>query len=1210
LNKQILLLSAALAALASSPAFAEDSPDWRDITTEVTVPVDTAHATPGDPEGTPGDIKLDTGGSITVQVEGAAVTINSNNAFEAVAGTTISNAGTSNAVGILVDLTTVDRDSTTCSSGDSCFFGITESGTMDLSGDGDSKKGVWLQGPEEDSETGPFSFIGDIDLSGSTITVTGDNSVGVQIDSLADLKGNLDLGTLNVKTTASTSTAGVTGFNLAGAVYGDITAAGIITVTGTKTAINDIIGMNIAGDVFGNVTINESQSVNAIGLGAQSVVITGNLNPCDTTVSPDCDPLTSDGALINKGSLTALGFAGSTNAAVGNPDSGSALAIGGNIAGGIFNAGPAFSDDETLAASISSVGPTSTILISPSVANVTEPTALTIGVYTADITDPGFSFYNRGAVSALSSNIGESSHAITIDGSNSQFETTLVGGLYNSGTIRASATSGTEDNTKGAVEAIAIHIDNFGVVGPNDLYVFNEDTGQFEYQNGDNKHYMGGLNDDRAALVNSATLGSGIISATIAGPYGGSAVAIDISAEGMLPSIINSGTITAIATSTDLSIDNLTASAILDRSGTLTYIQNNGTISAAASVLDDDSQIAVAIDLLGGDGAAADGVEILNQATADTTARIIGDILFGTGKNQVVDVEGASTERTASIVGDIAYGEGSDSGSDKLIIGNFATVTGRVTASELLGVSVDVKGGGTLNLLNDSRELDAYDFHLEAGSTLNLTVKESFRDGIINVISSDGVGALLDQGAKFNITYGSFVPVDSDFVLITAPNGMISVADLGIYNTQLEEERPFLFEQAVMQLDTSDANDDKLVLHVETKDADQLGLSGYAAQILPFANQALSVDDTLGAAFVAGITDQKTAQLAYNQMAPNVSGGERAIAIALTDQSSGPVAARQRILRMYGKASGGTTLWGEEFAEFVQDPGNRSTGQTGFKDHGFGFVLGIDGGDPRGGWYGGAFSFYSGDIVEPLPRDSHTNTLWYMLTGYTDWRGKGLFLDTKVDIGYMDLKGKRYIDLTIPNAAGTSATKFVDEADSKRPGLVGAIGVTTGAVLAYGSTVITPQISIDGMTMREEGYTETHASSSVTTGNGKGMLLQTQAFYASSARIFLGADFREDLNFGDFFVQPDLRLGYRYDFLNDATKLKVNFADIGTLANQATPGPVFTVVGPDPAQGNFVAGASIAATTDAWTLGANFDFIRGSNGATTEVGTIHLLGRI
>jgi hypothetical protein len=147
------------------------------------------------------------------------------------------------------------------------------------------------------------------------------------------------------------------------------------------------------------------------------------------------------------------------------------------------------------------------------------------------------------------------------------------------------------------------------------------------------------------------------------------------------------------------------------------------------------------------------------------------------------------------------------------------------------------------------------------------------------------------------------------------------------------------------------------------------------------------------------------------------------------------------------------------------------------------------------------------------------------------------------------------------------------------------------------------------MTMRQEGYTETHVGTASITGNGKGMNLQTQSFYASSARIFLGTEIRQDLNFGDFFLQPDLRVGYRYDFLNDPTKLKVNFADVGT-ASTPTAGPRFTVEGPDPAQGNFVAGASIAATTDAWTLGANFDFVRGTNGATTEVGTVHLLGRI
>ncbi len=77
-----------------------------------------------------------------------------------------------------------------------------------------------------------------------------------------------------------------------------------------------------------------------------------------------------------------------------------------------------------------------------------------------------------------------------------------------------------------------------------------------------------------------------------------------------------------------------------------------------------------------------------------------------------------------------------------------------------------------------------------------------------------------------------------------------------------------------------------------------------------------------------------------------------------------------------------------------------------------------------------------------------------MTGAYTDWRGRGLFLDTKIDVGYMDIKEKRFLNLSIPNSTG-GATSFVDEADSKRPGLVGSGGFTTGAIFAYGSTILT-----------------------------------------------------------------------------------------------------------------------------------------------------------
>jgi hypothetical protein len=94
-----------------------------------------------------------------------------------------------------------------------------------------------------------------------------------------------------------------------------------------------------------------------------------------------------------------------------------------------------------------------------------------------------------------------------------------------------------------------------------------------------------------------------------------------------------------------------------------------------------------------------------------------------------------------------------------------------------------------------------------------------------------------------------------------------------------------------------------------------------------------------------------------------------------------------------------------------------------------------------------------------------------------------------------------------------------------------------------------------------------------------------------------------DWDLGDFVLQPEGRLGYRYELLNDPVKLHAAFA-----SDPSNTG--FTITGPDPARGNVVAGATLGASTETWSMGANFDWVRGSNGSQTEVGTFTLVGRI
>ena len=66
------------------------------------------------------------------------------------------------------------------------------------------------------------------------------------------------------------------------------------------------------------------------------------------------------------------------------------------------------------------------------------------------------------------------------------------------------------------------------------------------------------------------------------------------------------------------------------------------------------------------------------------------------------------------------------------------------------------------------------------------------------------------------------------------------------------------------------------------------------------------------------------------------------------------------------------------------------------------------------------------------------------------------------------------------------------------------------------------------------------------------------------------------------------------------------------MARRTTDPPkgIVTITGPQPTKGNVLAGASVSATTGAWSIGLNYDMLSGSNGSMTQVGTVSLVGRI
>lgn len=1158
------MLSAAAAALLTAPALAAGPTELKTVVTTAQKTSDT------------GDLTIDSSGGITFKSATVPLlTIDSSN--------TVNNGGL---------LTGADQDTQTGIAIDA--NGLTGSldnnGTIALGGAGGTKKGVYL--------TGTGAFNGNITLdTSSVVTIVGDSSMGVSSDSTAVLNGDWNLGgTMSMSPTTANS----------------------------SSASSSILA-NLLGTTNGNVIITSGATWSATGNGAQGIVLSGPINACvnSATVTNCAGEI---GTFANSGTITVAGVA-TRDPTKTNVEAGSVLIIQNSIAGGILNNGPASSSDGTAAATIAGNGlaASPTVVISPNL--LVLGGQMTIGVDSVDAANPGYSFINRGSITASPEDPNNSAEAIEMTGTQAIPVVFNGSGLITSGAITAGATSVSPGT---AVTATALEIGSYVTLPTIRVSAQTSPTGT----------------------------SGGSISAIVSGPLGGVATAISIDGApvtGPGSTMVNvssvpeidverGASITAAASAavpTGTTIQTLAAIGIRDISNSLTTINNSGTIRAGATL--SDATTGAILTLSGGLTPIAHAVDVsLNSVGLDftNTGVVQGDVLFGSGSDTYT-VQGSGPSSLAVHSGAINFqfsssGTSTNTGSgagDFLHVGIFSNVAGAITAQGTLDVTID--GTGTLSVQNVGTTLATRNLQVAGGTTsngitnagtLNITVSQDVTVG--PVISANS--ATLGTGTQLNVTYGSFITTSGTFALIQTPLGGLNVSpsDVARYSAQVgctagcsNGTLPYLFNSASIVVVPNDGQGHEVLqLNISAKSVDQLGLTGYARQLQPVANVAVAKDTALGAALIAGINSPADAQKAYDAFAPDVSGGVRAVAISLTDQATGQVGARLRDLRLFAKEEGELTLWGNQFGEYMATHGQDVAGVpgvnesstctsacgavnlSGFKDHGFGFSLGLDEGSPAAGWYGAAFTFYTGDVAETGDRSSKTQTLWYMLTGYSTWRGRGLFVDSQVNVGYGDFKGKRDLTLDIPASPTVPTdTSFTREADSKRAGLVASLGLTIGAQMKSGWLTNIPQISIDGMTLREEGFTEANG--------GVGMDLTVQPYYANSLRAFIGDEIRTSIDLGDFFVQPSARAGYRFDFLDDPVKLKAQFADDpSTLAKD--PGAQFTIQGPDPSRGNLVLGGALNATTENWTIGLNYDFVRGSNSATEQVGTISLLGRI
>jgi len=974
---------------ASGPVLAETQ-----ITTSQTTPVATSTANAGAPD----DVTIASGGSINPTSSGAAATVDSNN--------TLTNSGqitfkdVDNATGVLI------QGGHTGSLTGAGSISLTESYVAsDTNGDGvldgPYAKGAGRYGVRL---TGPGAFTGNINLSGGSITVNGNNSYGVSTE--APLVGDLISGAAISVTGDNTY-----GIRETGGVSGALKVTGGITATGAGAT-----GVDVGGPVGGRLSVYSGVSTTGYRVTQRST------NPAFAA------------GLLPENMLQA----------------GSALSIRANVSGGVFIGAPPVgtsrtdattdADGDGIVDSLEGTGSLTTLGSAPAL-NIGQ-TGATVHLGEFGSGENGYGLIVRGNVTGNGVYDGVPATAVQIG---------AAGGIVN--------IDGGYRNVGGAT-ATAFEANAVGVWVKSGATV--------------------------PQIVNSGGFNAAVTSKT-----GSTSTALQIDAGASVSSLDNSGGISATAVG-----DTASAYAVVDRSGTLTSIVNNNTISAgtAPAVFGDvTTGQAIALDLR----ANTTGVSLVQNpspgvvtATTDSAGNVTtainpvspvirGDVLLGSGADTVALHAG-------NVYGALDFG----AGPGTLTIDGGAAYFGDLTSSGPLAVNV---GKGTLT------ETGANTFaspSLTVGDGGQLVFTADPANGRFTRFNVAGP-AVIAPGGKLGVNLLSLPSVSETFTAIQASSLTVGVAD-----AELGGQVPYLFA-AGFHADPAAGTVD---FSLRRRTPAELGFNAAETASYDAVYGALDKDSGVLRSVLAQ-TDQAGLRSVYDQMLPDYSGGVfRALSWATEAQgqaaAEGPQGQSQ---------SGPTRAWSQEIAMREDKKPNQAAG---YRTLGIGIVGGLESVSPRGDALGVKLGFTTAQITNrKLPGDnllgvSQINTGVY-------WRGTygGLRLDAQLGAGYVWVTNRReflYSDSlgVVHRVANGSWNGYT---------LSGRIGAAY--LQNFGRMFLEPRVHADYLRIHESGYSET--------GGGDAFDLIVNGRNSDAATV--DASIVAGLNLGEsgFRWRPQIEVGYR-----------------------------------------------------------------------------------
>ena len=963
--------------------------------------------------------------------------------------------------------------------------------------DADDTTGILISG----NRTGSVTNNGNITLNvtpptddliaGGDIT-TGSGRVGILISGASQFTGNIDNSSTGVISIVGQDSSGIK-LAAMSSIIGNVNQGGTVTVFGERS-----VGLDIIGNVIGNLAVNgtttatgeDASAIKVSGDVSGSVKVTGAVNTTGY-VSANRIAVASRPTLATR---TLLADTGSIRQA------GAAVQINGNIGQGIHFAERRDDNDALLSiASVTMIGSAPAILIDGN------GTPIAIG-RVGQITDPNdadfdadlqYAFVNQGSI--LADGVLDDISATTF----SLKDARLEGGFNNANIMRSTvyrsgidpaATAATPDSHARVIliggGGIAERINNTGTI-----LAIGLEAADSIYEDPDN------------------ILASNKIFAT----------AIDIDAGGSLSAITNIGTISAIITARNGEVV-----AIRDASGTLLELNNSGFLLAQGVSSDINGEQATNFTEIAIDVSANTAGFTLNQTVftdpdtnVDTTPNITGDILLGSG-DDVLNIAGGT------ITGDIAFGNG----ADRLELSGSSIVTTTLTDSD-----------GQLDIiLTDNSRLN-----ITAPTDINATSLTVDGTSIYSPFINPQTGEVSTLRASGTVTFtdGSGIAPRLSTVLNSA-NATFNIIEAGTLNidtviTSLRNEQsPFLYNTTFARSST-DAN--TLVMTLDVRTAQELGLDIPQAALFASAFEALQNTGALGSAFVA-ITEQSAFNSAYNQLLPEFAAASRQFVMANVDGATGAVGSHLNNARRSQDRTGGA--WVEEFAYYADRELAGLSEQ--FKGYGFGITGGIDTAFGPFHAVGINLGFATTEVEDVLGLDDPIDVLTLQLGGYAGYQTGNLGVDMYAGMGFNDFEANRKV--VIGN--------FSKQAQSDWSGTHYNASVSAGYDVSFGKYYVRPAATFSYLRLNEKAYTEDG-----TTGIELAIDKRSVDTGTATATLDFGARFERE----NSWIAPSIRVGYRNDFINDGV------ITTGQFVNGTTP---FTLTSEEFPSSGFLLGVTFS----------------------------------